>query len=169
MKTLTKIFTSTCVGLLFSSIALAASNDSQYAFVNVTDLFNHSSFVQTANTELRKEIKSMEELLQRDQDKLKDNIKLYQDTTNAAKKKELSKTIAAQQTTLATMTQQYQQKIQTMQNEGMQEFTKLVKVAVDKVAKSKNYRAVFNSAALIYTDEAWIDISSDVASEMAKK
>ena len=59
MKTITRIFFINLAILLFSTTAMAA-DVGQIAIVNVTDLFNKSSYVQKANKELQKNLQKME-------------------------------------------------------------------------------------------------------------
>ncbi len=169
MKTITRIFFINLAILLFSTTAMAA-DVGQIAIVNVTDLFNKSSYVQKANKELQKNLQKMEKQVQEQQKKVQTMASTYENTTNKSKRIELADNIKAEQVKLNTMTQDFQKKIQTEQNSGMQEFSSLVQTAVSKVANEKHITIVINSASIVYTDnKGWVDITKDVEAEMAKK
>lgn len=168
MKQMLRIIALPFVMLLLSHQAIAA-DEHMVGIVNVTDLFNSSSFVQKANKELQDNAKKMDETLKKAQAKLQGQINEYQTMKNANKKGDMAKKISDEQSRLSKMAQEYQQKVQEEQNKGMQEFTQLVRVAVEKVAKEKNIHHVLNSTSLIYTDTSWVDVTKDVAAEMAKK
>lgn len=168
MKHMVRIMVLPFVMLLLSHQALAA-DEATVGIVNVTDLFNSSTFVQKANKDLQDNAKKMDESLKKDQAKLQQQINDYQAMKNANKKGDMAKKISDEQSRLTKMAQDYQQKVQEEQNKGMQEFTRLVRTAVEKVAKEKNIHHVLNSSSLIYTDSSWVDISKEVSAEMAKK
>ena len=167
MKQMLRIIALPFVMLLLSHQAVAA-DENTVGIVNVTDVFSNSAYVQKANKELQDNAKKMDEKLKSAQAKLQKQINDYQSMKNANKKGDLAKKISDEQSRLTKMAQDFQQKVQEEQNKGMQEFTQLVRTAVEKVAKEKNIHHVLNSTALIYTDPSWVDITKEVSAEMAK-
>ena len=147
----------------FSSFLFAA--DDKIAIVNVNELFNKSSFVQKANKDLQANVKKMETQLQTEKDKLQKLLNDYE-KADAKNKKDLAKKITDEQTNIGTLTQQYQQKIQEQQNSGLQTFTRMVQVAVQKIAKEKHFNTVLNSNSVLYSDNSWSDITKDVETAM---
>ena len=150
---------------LFSSVTLAGS-DTKIAVVNVSALYNKSKFVEQANKDLQAHVKTMEESLQAQKNKIQALVANYEKATTVPKKKALAKDVATEQTKLANLTQEYQKKIQEEQNSGLQKFTALVQTAVAKVAKDKQYNSVLNSSSLLYSDNSWVDITNDVEAAM---
>lgn len=170
MKKWIKVIAIPFMALFLSQYVSAAADTTDLtAVVNVNDLFNSSSYVKEANKKLQDNAKRMDEKLKADQAKLQKQINDYQTMKNAEKKGEMAKRISDEQSRLTKVAQDYQANIQKEQAQGMQEFTQLVRAAVEKVAKAKNIHHVLNTTALIYTDESWIDITKDVAAAMEKK
>ncbi|MFA5960813.1 MAG: OmpH family outer membrane protein [Tatlockia sp.] len=163
MKKITGLILLNLIFALFSPTVLAA--ELKIGVVNVTDLFNKSTYVQKANKELQANVKKMESQLQEDKNNLQTLVNNYE-KADPGDKKSLAKQITSAQTELASKTQQYQQKIQEEQNTGMQKFTKLVQDAVQKIAQQKQLNSVLNSNAVLYTDNSWIDITNDVAASL---
>lgn len=165
MKNRIRIISITCAALFFSPLALASID---VAIVNVTELFNNSTYVMKANKKLQDDVKQIEATLKDQQTKLQKEVSDYQKAKNADKKAELAKAITADQARLNELTKQSQANITAEQNKGMQEFTKLVQAAVQKIAKEKNIHTVLNNTSVIYSDNTWVDITKDVEAEMAK-
>lgn len=138
-------------------------------FVNINELFNSSTYVKKANKELQDNVKKMDASIKKDQAALQDKINQYQSMKIESKKKALLKDITAEQARLAKQSQEYQAKVQQEQSKGMDKFSQLVRQATEKVAKAKDIHHVLNSNALVYTDEAWVDLTKDVAAEMDKQ
>lgn len=139
------------------------------AYVNVTDLYNKSTFVEKANKTLQENVKGMEEKLLDERKKLQTLITEFEKATTTAKKESLTKKISTGQTELTSMTQQFQRKIKEEQDTGMQKFSSLVQAAVEKVAKEQHINIVVNSSAVVFADNTWIDITKDVANELQKE
>ena len=154
--------------LLLSQQAFSA-DAGVIGFVNINELFNSSSYVKKANKELQDNVKKMDASMKKDQMALQDKIKQYQTMKNETKKKSIIKEITDEQARLAKLTQEYQGKVQIEQNKGMDKFSELVKTATQTVAKAKDIHHVLNNTALVYTDEAWVDLTKDVAAEMEKQ
>jgi Skp family chaperone for outer membrane proteins len=153
------------LSLLASQIVLA--QDVHVGVVNITQAFNDSKFVQTANQKLQTNVKGMEKKVQDQQKKLQDLVTDYEKIkTPSAAKTKLQNEIVTEQKKLNQMTQDFQNKIREEQNTGMQEFTKQVQTAAIKVAKDKKLNAILSSAAIIYMDETWVDVTKDVESAM---
>ena len=153
---------------LLSPLALAAA-DLKIAYVNVTEIYNKSVFVEKANKTLQEHVKDMEAQLQRERKKLQSLINDFEKATVKSKKDALAKKITSGQSNLTSMTQQFQKKIQEQQNAGMQSFTDLVQTAVKKIVKDQHINVVVNSTSIVYTDSSWIDITKDVDAEMQQK
>ena len=153
-------------GMLFSPLSLAAGTS--IGIVNVTQLFNTSAYVRKANSDLQQQVKQMERDLQTEQKKLQDMVEKY--NTMSAKmtesKRALGTKVAAAQMKLKQDTEQFQQKIKDEQNAGMEKFNTQVREATTKVAKAKNLNGVISSAAIIYADDSWVDITKDVEAAM---
>lgn len=163
MKKLFGIIVGSLTLSLCSSLAQAA--DMQMGVVDVSQLFNSSSYVQKANKELQNDVKKMESDLKDEQQKLQGMINRYQKSKNA----DLLDQIKEAQANLTKVTQNYQQKVQTEQNSGMKKFSDFVRKAVTKVAQEKHLGTVLNSTSVVYTDNVQlIDITKEVAAEMAK-
>ncbi len=167
MKKIIRIMTIPFVMLLLSQQAWSA-DAGVVGFVNINELFTNSAYVKKANKELQDNVKKMDASIKKDQAALQEKINQYQTMKNESKKKNMVKEITAEQARLAKLTQEYQGKVQAEQNKGMEKFSELVRVATEKVAKSKDIHHVLNSNALVYTDEAWVDLTKDVATEMEK-
>lgn len=155
---LSKIAVVSTAILLFSPFVMAE----KVGIVNVLDIFNQSSFVIKANKALETNAKKMDAKLQQDKANLQTMVGTFEKTSDQNAKKNLAKKIAAAQTNLSNLTQTYQKKIQEEQSAGMQKFTKILQEATQKVAKEKGLNTVVNSNTIIYTDNTWIDITSDV-------
>jgi len=167
MNIVKRIFAISIFTLLFSSYAMAAT-ENQIAIVNVTQLFNTSSYVQQANKTLQNNLKEMEKKVQDQQNKIKSLVSSYEQAKTKSAKDSFAAKIKIEQTTLTTMTQDSQKKVQEEQNAGMQKFSQLVQAAVSKVAKEKHINTVLNSASVIYTDNSsWVDITKEVESAMS--
>lgn len=162
-----KIIRMALFGALFVSYIplVSAADDNKIAIVNVNELFNKSSFVQKANKDLQNNVKKMETQLQAEKDKLQKMLNDYEASAQK-NKKDLAKKIADQQTNISTLSQQYQQKVQEQQNSGLQTFTRIVQVAVQKVAKEKHFNTVLNSNSILYSDNTWTDITKEVEAAM---
>lgn len=165
-----KIF-STAVGSLtiFASQLSFAAGENHIGIINITQAFNESKFVQGANKKLQSNVKEMESKVQEQQKKLQGLVAQYEKikATSPAKTK-LQEEIIAEQKKLNTMTQDFQNKIREEQNTGMQEFTKQIQAAAVQVAKDKKLNAILSSAAVIYMDETWVDVTKDVEAAMQK-
>ena len=146
-----------------------AANVDTIGVVNVTELFNKSTYVQKANKKLQENAKKMDDNLKAAQAKLQKQINEYQNLDNANKKEALAKKITDEQARLTKMAQEYQKRVQEEQAKGMEEFSQMVRTAVIKVAKEKNIKHVLNSTTIIYSEPTWIDISKEVSAEMDKK
>lgn len=138
-------------------------------FVNITELFNNSTYVKKANKELQDNVKKMDASMKKDQAALQNKINQYQAMKNESKKKAMLKDIQNEQARLAKLAQEYQGKVQQEQSKGMDKFSQIVRSATEKVAKAKDIHHVLNSNSLVYTDEAWVDLTKDVATEMDKQ
>lgn len=167
MKTIIRIVSIPFMMFLLSQQAWSG-DAGVVGFVNVTELFNSSTYVKKANKELQDNVKKMDVTIKKDQAALQEKINQYQAMKSEAKKKALLKDITAEQARLAKQTQEYQSKVQQEQSKGMDKFSQLVRSATAKVAKSKDIHHVLNSNALVYTDEAWVDLTKEVAAEMDK-
>ncbi|MDR3442641.1 MAG: OmpH family outer membrane protein [Legionella sp.] len=163
-----KILGTTAIALFtaFSSVAMAA--DVKVGYVNVTEIYNKSVFVQKANKTLQENVKGMEDKLKVARSDLQTLITSYEKSTSNSKKEALAKKIKAAQADLTTMSQDFQKKIQEQQGAGMQKFTALIEAAVAKVAKEKQVNTVLNSTSIIYSDNSWVDLTKDVDSAMQK-
>jgi Skp family chaperone for outer membrane proteins len=163
-----KILGSTAIALCatFSSVAMAA--DVKIGYVNVTEIYNKSGFVQKANKTLQENVKGMEDKLKVARNDLQTLITSYEKSTSNSKKEALAKKIKAAQANLTSMSQDFQKKIQEQQGAGMQKFTALIEAAVAKVAKEKQINTVLNSTSIIYSDNSWVDLTKDVDSAMQK-
>ncbi|MFI4918571.1 MAG: OmpH family outer membrane protein [Legionellales bacterium] len=159
MKKTIGIITLGLFTMLFSPIMTAA--EVKYGYVNVTDIFNKSTFVQQANKSLQSNVKSMEEKLQTQKDALQGLVNNYEKTTGS-KKEALAKKIKLEQANLTTMTLDFQKKIKAEQDAGVQKFNILAEAAIAKIAKEKNINAVVNSSALLYVDTTWVDLTKEV-------
>lgn len=163
MKTLYATVAS--ISLLASQIVLA--QDVHVGVVNITEAFNNSKFVQTANQKLQTNVKEMEKKVQDQQKKLQNLVNQYEGMkTSSAAKTKLQNDIVSEQKKLNQMTQDFQNKIREEQNTGMQEFTKQVQTAAIQVAKDKKLNAILSSAAIIYMDETWVDVTKDIQTAM---
>lgn len=168
MKPITGIRLFVGFAALCASLTLAAA-DLKIAYVNVTEIYNKSGFVDKANQTLQQNVKTMEAKLQSERTALQALVSEYQKTTTTSKKEALSKKIATGQAHLTNITQQYQKDIQQQQNAGMQKFTSLVQTAVEKIVKEQHINIVVNSTSIVYTDNSWIDITKDVAAAMQQQ
>lgn len=157
---------STVVITMFA-LQTASAESGQIGIVNITQLFNQSVFVQTANKKLQDNVKKMEAQVQAQQKKLQGLAAQYDAMkVVSAKKTALQKQIIDEQTKLTKMAEKFQQQIRVEQNAGMQDYTKLVQIATTKVAQEKHLSGVLSSAAVVYADPTWIDITPDVAKAM---
>lgn len=168
LKKLIGIFAITLCVSLFSSLSMAAT-DIKIGYVNVGELYNKSAFVDKANKSLQDSVKKMEEQLQTERKKLQSLVTDYDKTAGKSKREVLAKKITSGQTNLTKLTQQFQKKIQEEQNAGMQKFTALVQIAVEKVVKEKHINVVLNNTSIVYTDNSWLDITQDVAAVLQQK
>jgi Skp family chaperone for outer membrane proteins len=169
MNMIQRIVVINVIALLFSPLALAAM-ENQIAVVNVTQLFNSSEYVKKANKELQSHLKDMEKKIRDQQNKMQTMAKDFESSKNKSEKEKLVDKFKTEQAKLTSMTQDYQKEIQTEQNSGMQQFSKLVQVAVSKVAKEKHINTVINSASIVYVDNStWVDITPDVEKAMNKE
>ena len=168
MKRIIRIVTIPFVMLLLSQQAWS-THAAVVGFVNINELFSNSAYVKKANKELQDNAKNMEASLKKDQAALQEKINQYQTMKNKSKKKDMEKEIKDEQARLAKLTQEYQGKVQLEQNKGMDKFSQLVKLATEKVAKAKDIHHVLNNNSLVYTDEAWLNLTKDVATEMEKQ
>lgn len=150
--------------ILFFTASLYAEN---IGIVNITDLFSQSKFVQNANKKLQDNVKKMENQVQAEQKKLQNLVNQYENPkTLASKKTTLQKEITEKQKKVTKMIEEDQQKIRNEQNVGMQSYSKLVQETTAKIAKEKHLTAVLSSAAIVYADPTWIDVTQDVAKAM---
>ena len=152
--------------LLASQITFAATK-SHIGIINITQAFNESKFVQNENKKLQTTVKEMEHKVQSQQKKLQSLVAQYEKLkTTSPAKNNLQEEIIAEQKKLNTMTQEFQNKIRDEQNTGMQEFTKQIQAAAVQVARDKKLNAILSSAAVIYMDETWVDITKDAEKVM---
>lgn len=161
-----KIIGIVAVGLsamLFSPIITA--NEVKFGYVNVTDVFNKSTFVQKANKSLQDHVKSMETQLQVKKDALQSLVNNYEKAAGS-KKTVIAKKIKTEQDNLNSMTVDFQTKIKEEQGTGLQKFNNLVETAIAKIAKEKNINAVVNSSVLLYVDPSWVDLTKEVEAAM---
>lgn len=150
--------------------ASIASEKSPIGIINVGQLFNDSLFVQEANKKLQENVKKMEAGVQAQQTLIQSLVKKFEATrTSSAARIALQKKITRERAKLDNMTKDYQQKIKDEQNDGMREYTRLVQIATAKVAQEKHLVGVLSSAAIVYADPAWIDITADVSRAMPAK
>lgn len=145
-----------------------AADQLKIGVVNVTELYNNSSFIQNSSKALQEDIKGMEEKLQAQKAKIQALMASYEKTSDD-KKKTVAQAITAEQTQLNKMSQAYQKKIQEVQAEGLKKFTDLVKSTVNKIAKEKHLNAVLNSNSVVFSDDSWVDITRDVDAAMPKE
>lgn len=151
-------------------VQTASAESNPIGIINVTQLFNQSAFVQNTNKKLQESVQNMEAQIQAQQKKIQTLASQYEaiKETNA-QKAALQKQIVEEQTKLSKMADDFQQKIKNEQNAGMQNYTKLLQTTTAKVAKDKHLTGVLSSAAVIYADPSWVDITAEVARAMPAK
>jgi Skp family chaperone for outer membrane proteins len=162
---------STMALTLFSSYPSHSETlESPIGIVNVGKLFNDSLFVQAANQKLQDNVKKMEADLQTQQTLIQSLVKKFASMRGSSSAKSaLKKQITQERAKLAKMTTEYQQKIKDEQNDGMREYTRIAQIATAKVAKEKKLVGVLSSAAIVYADPTWIDITEEVSRAMPTK
>lgn len=157
------VLTISLLGMIFTSASFALE-PSKVGIVNITQLFNNSAYVKKANTDLQKKVKQMEGDLQAQQKKLQGMVEEY-NKASGNKKTQETKILAAQKK-LKEDTEQFQQKIKAEQDAGMEKFSIQVRDAAAKVAKEKNLNGVLSSAAIVFADASWVDITTEVQAAM---
>lgn len=161
MRTISRSILAASITLLGAQIAFADA--AQIGIVNVAQLFNQSKFIQSANQKMQDEVKRMETQIQAQQKKIQTLASQYEAMKMVdPNKSKLQQQIMAEQGKLSKMGEDFQQKLRTEQTAKMQDYTKLIQTAAEKVAKEKHLSGVLSNSAVVFAGPAWVDITSDV-------
>ena len=147
------------MGLLIPTFVCAAT---QIGFVNVSQVFNHSSFVNDANKQLQADISQMNTQLEQQRNKLRQLIEQYHAAKSKDAKKNLESPLKTEEMVLKNLTSSFQKKVQQDEVSGKQHFDALLRKATERVAKTKHINAIITEQSVLYSDNSWLNLTTDV-------
>lgn len=146
------------------STPLAMASDMKIGIVDLHRVLKDSSQAKAISKQLEVKFKPRQQKLFASQKQLKaDAEKLHRDATlmTAAQKTQLQDKVTHEQRDLEQAGSNYQQDLNSAQNQAMKEFFDKVKVALDKVAKNGGYDLILQKENVPYSSEK-MDITEQV-------
>ena len=134
----------------------------QIGFVNVTHVFENSSFVKDANRKLQVDISQMNTQLEHQRNKLRKLIEQYHAAKSEEAKKSLESPLKTEEIVLKNLTTSFQTKVRQDEITGKQHFDALLRKATERVAKAKHINAIITEQSILYSDNSWINLTTDV-------
>jgi outer membrane protein len=158
--------------LLTSSFAYAADvampQNGNIAVLNVQQIFQQSSKIDTLNKKMQDQFKSRQEKLVAAQKSLQSEREQLDSKTLSAKDKDaLQKKVSSDEANLTKEATAFQQDLRSEQNKVMKNVLAQLNDVVSGIAKKNNYTLVLDSQAVIYGGDK-NDITKQVADAFNK-
>lgn len=166
MKKIAIVLASAAIAIgLVSPVFADAAPSNPIAIVNVADILQNSSRVQTLNAGIRDKFQPQQVKLAAEDKSIQDEqAKLDRDgaVMSADEKKALQDKVAADKQDFVKSASAFQQNLSAARNAAMQEVVKELNAQIAKVAQAQGYTMVLFSQAVAYPGNA-ADITKPVA------